>query len=371
MAVIKDPASLDPNTPPPQLTPKNFVKEVVFDPGIVFSVADVLLFAKTNPVGFIACLGATGIAATLKTLHLAQPKALASFPKIAGIAADSRTPLRASGLALLVVGGASITTGAFLPATAGFLLAVGNFRLAQSISDAMDAHKAAKLRKEQGIEEPVAVKKPATLQRMATLAVTRPDLYINAGFACAGLMAGGAALWVLPVVAVSFGVSIKNILQNKPEYIGHPKALTAAAGFSFAGIGFAESHGLIATAHTINATILADAERRVTPGGLKAIVKNTQDLIWKTVTFDWKQKPVTGDTSAHIPIPFTDHDLGEDIPHPVLSQPTQLTDSFTQKAAAADKPATAPVPEPTAANLNIKPQAGQPPVPGSSRRLRV
>ena len=121
---------------PQKMTPKVFVKDVALDPGIVYSVADALLFAKTNPVGFIACLGATGAAVALKTLGLTQPKYLTKYPKLTSIALDSRTPLRCSGLALLVVGGAAVATGAALPAATGFLLAIGNFRLAQSISDA-------------------------------------------------------------------------------------------------------------------------------------------------------------------------------------------------------------------------------------------
>ena len=175
-------------------------------------------------------------------------------------------------MALLVVGGASVITGAVLPAVSGFLLAVGNFRLAQSISDANEAKKAAALRKEQGIEEPeeeVAPQKKSFIKRLAhigELAVKRPDLYINAGFAAAGLMAGGAALFVLPIVAISFGVSMRNILKEEAEHRGHPKAITAGAAYTFAGIGALEGHGLIAIAHAINASVLADAERRVTPG---------------------------------------------------------------------------------------------------------
>lgn len=306
-------------------------------PGIVYSVADALLFAKTNPVGFIACLSATGVAVTLKTLGLTQPKYLTKYPKMTSIALDSRTPLRCSGLALLVVGGAAVVSGAALPAATGFLLAVGNFRLAQSISDAMEAKREAAERKELGIEAPAdeapAPKKQNILRRlmhMGELAVKRPDLYINAGFAGAGLMAGGAALFVLPIVAISFGVSIRNILKEDPEHRGHPKAITAGAAYTFAGIGAVEGHGLIALAHAINASVLADAERRVTPGGIPAIIKDTKYGIMKLLRLDRKKEVVD---DGPIPIPFSEHDLGEDATPSLLTEPSKLGETFTKNAA--------------------------------------
>lgn len=328
MAVLSQPTSPE-NL---KLTPRTFVKDVALDPGIVFGVADVLMFAKTNPVGFIACLGATGVSVGLKTLHLAQPKFLKNYTQIADIAGDSRTALRASGLALLVVAGAAVTGGTALPATASFLLAVGNFRLAQSLSDAMEANRIAKetdaahkKQLEQGIAAVVQTPAPAApvakagwtekAKTIAVLSVKRPDLYINGGFACAGLMAGGASLFVLPVVALAFGISMRNIVRNAEEHLGHPKLMTAGAGFSFAGIGVTEGHGLIAAAHAINATIMADAERRVTPGGWRAIAENIRGGLAKVLRLDKPQAPEPVDHP--IPVPFDAHDLGEDIPHPL------------------------------------------------------
>lgn len=328
MAVLSQPTSPE-NL---KLTPRTFVKDVALDPGIVFGVADVLMFAKTNPVGFIACLGATGVSVGLKTLHLAQPKFLKNYTQIADIAGDSRTALRASGLALLVVAGAAVTGGTALPATASFLLAVGNFRLAQSLSDAMEANRIAKEKEaahkkqlEQGIAAAVQTPAPAApavkagwvekAKTIAVLSVKRPDLYINGGFACAGLMAGGASLFVLPVVALAFGISMRNIVRNAEEHLGHPKLMTAGAGFSFAAIGVGEGHGLIAAAHAINATIMADAERRVTPGGWRAIAENIRGGLAKVLRLDKPQAPEPVDHP--IPVPFDAHDLGENIPHPL------------------------------------------------------
>ncbi|HRI75859.1 MAG TPA: hypothetical protein PLX33_02615 [Alphaproteobacteria bacterium] len=377
MAVLSQPTSPE-NL---KLTPRTFVKDVVLDPGIVFGVADVLMFAKTNPVGFIACLGATGVSVGLKTLHLAQPKFLKNYTRVADIAGDSRTALRASGLALLVVAGTAVSGGTALPATASFLLAVGNFRLAQSLSDAMEANRIAKEKeaaRQKQLENggiviefspaPAPAAKQGWLEKtkqIAVLSVKRPDLYINAGFACAGLMAGGASLFVLPLVAIAFTVSMKNIIQNKAEHQGHPKLMTAGAGFSFTGIGVAEGHGLIAAAHAINATIMADAERRVTPGGWRAIAENIRSGIAKALRLDKPQKPEPVDHP--IPVPFDAHDLGEDKPHP-LPEPGKLKQHFNipvpehkpeAKPAAAqnDNAATLPVPD----NDNAAPRAQIPP----------
>jgi hypothetical protein len=316
---------------PKRLTPRSFVKSVALDPGIVFSVADVLLFAKTNPVGFIACLGATGVSVGLKTLHLAQPKFLKNYTRLAEIAGDSRTALRVSGLALLTVCGASLVTGAALPAAAGFFLAVGNFRLAQSLSDAMDARKLVQkreLEKKAALESgaPVAEDAPEAVPavkmnwhrktaQIATLSVKRPDLYINAGFACAGLMAGGAAFLVLPFVAVSFGFSMRNIVRALPEHNGHPKLMSAGASAGFAGIGSMEGQGMIAVAHLLNMAVMADAERQVTPGGWRQIGENIRRGMARLLRLDKPQRPEP--VERPIPVPFDARDLGEDAPKPL------------------------------------------------------
>src|SRR5262245_54803773 len=104
--------------------PGAMIKGVIIDPGIVYTSADVLLFAGANTVGLTAMLAATGLAASLKALSIIQPKFLDKYPKISKVAFDDRTPLRAGGMALLVVGGAAISTGAFLPAAASLLFAV-------------------------------------------------------------------------------------------------------------------------------------------------------------------------------------------------------------------------------------------------------
>jgi hypothetical protein len=350
-----------PSPAPARLTPRSFVKDVALDPGIVFGVADVLLFAKTNPVGFIACLSATGISVGLKSLHLAQPKFLQNYTRLAEIAGDSRTALRVSGLALLTVCGASIAGGALLPAATGFLLAIGNFRLAQSLSDAQAARqkerdKEAALAAGGTISANAPAAVPAAPLRwhqkavqIGTLSVRRPDLYINAGFAGAGLMAGGAALFVLPVVAVSFVVSMRNIVRALPEHNGHPKLMSAGASAGFAGIGTLESQGLIAAAHMLNMAVMADAEKQVTPGGWRQVGENVRNGIARLLRLDRPEKPEPADHP--IPLPFNAHDLGEDIP-PSLPENGRLKQHFNVPL-----PEHHPEPVPVAA-LGDAPAAG-------------
>lgn len=267
MAVILQEREID--TPPPRGIAAPFIvtKRIVTDPGIIYTASDALLFATTNVVGFIACLGAVGVAAALKAADIMKPGFLTKHPKIAAVAYDDRTPLRAGAMALLVVGGAALATGAWLPAAASFFLGAANIAMANSISKQDHSKPGA---------DPAKKEKPG----IGALLFKRPDLYLNIGFALAGLMAGGASLYVLPLVAVAFGVGMNNVIKGKPEHEGHPKMITSMAAFAFAGIGFATGHGLIAVAHLINAAVIAEFERRVTPGGsmLKVLRESTLTL---------------------------------------------------------------------------------------------
>lgn len=242
--------------PPPRGIAAPFIvaKRIVTDPGIIYTASDALLFATTNVVGFIACLGAVGVAAALKAADVMKPGFLEKHPRIKAVAYDDRTPLRAGAMALLVVGGAALMAGAWLPAAASFFLGAANIAMANSISRQDHSKPGA---------DPARKDKPG----IGALLFKRPDLYLNIGFALAGLMAGGASLYILPLVAVAFGVGMNNVIKGRPEHEGHPKMITSMAAFAFAGIGFATGHGLIAVAHLINAAVIAEFERRVTPGG--------------------------------------------------------------------------------------------------------
>lgn len=278
MAVIQQSEETEAEKPKGFWAPFAITKKVVTDPGIIYTGADALLFATTNTVGFVACLGAVGVAATLKALTVTRPSFLSRHENIARIAYDDRTPLRAGALALLVVGGAAFSGGAFLPAAASFFLAAANFAMAESITRQDHSRPAAG-----GTKEKAA---PST----AELLFKRPDLYLNAGFACAGLMAGGAALVIIPVVATAFGLGLRNVMQGRPEHEGHPKMITAGAALAFAGIGFANNHGLIAAAHAVNAAVLVEFERRVTPGGMIRIAKDMAIASARMVGWDRKKE---------------------------------------------------------------------------------
>lgn len=342
--------------------PGALTKHVVLDPGIAYTTADVLMFAGTNPVGLGAMLTATGIAATLKTAAVLQPTWLDKHPRFKQFVFDDRTPLRAGSLALLVVAGASVASGAWLPAAASFLFAAANFTLAESISKKHIADEKDKA--------PAVPKKG--IARAADIVVTmfkRPDIYLNAGFALAGLMAGGAALFILPVVAVAFALGVKNSIQNRPEYQGHPKLITAGAAGVFAGIGHANGHGLIAGAHLLNAVVLAEMERRITPGGAKQIFKNVLTAPLKLFGYGkdkpavvTEQKPVAVPVVTAAPLPLTASNSNVHIPAPEV-KPADLDKVDLQQVFALKAKITPPTP----ANENQQPaaEAIQPPEHGN------
>ncbi len=345
--------------------PGAITKHVVLDPGIAYTTADVLMFAGTNPVGLGAMLTATGIAATLKTAAVLQPSWLDKHPRFKEFVFDDRTPLRAGALALLVVAGATVASGAWLPAAASFLFAAANFTLAESISKKHIADVK---------DKPAAVPKKG-IARAAEIVATifkRPDIYLNAGFALAGLMAGGAALFILPVVAVAFVIGVKNSIQNRPEHEGHPKLLTGGAAAAFAGIGQANGHGLIAGAHLLNAVVLAEMERRITPGGAKQIFKNVLTaplkLPLKLLGFGKdkavvvEQKPGVTPVVTATPLPVVAVNSNLRIPGPEV-KPADLDKVDLQQVFALKAKITPPTP----ANENLQPaaEAIQPPEHGN------
>lgn len=324
--------------------PGAMIQGVVLDPGIVYTSADVLMFSATNTVGLVATISATGIAATLRALSIVQPKFLEKYPQTTKIAFDDRTPLRAGGLALLVVGGAAVTTGAFLPAAASFLFAIANFRLAESISKKAD-------NRAQVDPKPRLVK-PSGAELTAVF-IKRPELYLNAGFACAGLMSGGASLFILPVVAAAFGVGMRNALQEKPEHAGHPKIITASAAAVFSAIGYANGHGLIAAAHAINAATLIEMERRVTPGGMMQIIRDMAGSVAGLMPFG--KKPAAAPKPRPAPEPV--------VPASQQAIAPRLTYTF-KEFAAPQAPANGNDPAPIASALpDVKPLVRQKPAP--------
>lgn len=214
---------------------KHILKEVVMDPGIGFSVRNVLLFAAGyNLLGLYSCLAAAVAAVAIKVFSITRPKGLPA------ILLDKRMTLWIISAALFLTAAGAFVKGAMLPAFAGGLFAAGNIRIAESLSG-------------RGKES----------KDILELLFKRPDIYINAGTALACLMAGNAALWVLPLVIFSTGVMLFNAWHKKPEYAGYPKTVIAASTFVSALIAFANAHILIGISHLMGAAILFNVERRL------------------------------------------------------------------------------------------------------------
>lgn len=225
------------------------IREVITDPGVGYSVVNSILFASSaNAWGLGACLVATGVAVISKILSLQKNS---TVPRVF---LDGRTPLRVSSLALLLVGGMALFNGDMLPAVTSAFFAAANFRIAESI-----------LRAEQ---------KQRDHRKLAKVIFQRPDFYINAGFACAGLMAGGSAFWVFPVVAASLWIATRSVLQGKPEHTGHPKVVSAGAALIFSAIGFTSGNFWPAVSHILSALVLLNIESRVTPGGFRQVLRD-------------------------------------------------------------------------------------------------
>ncbi|TNE29997.1 MAG: hypothetical protein EP349_05875 [Alphaproteobacteria bacterium] len=269
-------------------------QEVVTDPGVGFGVRNALLFAaNANAVGLGATLIAASIATITKTLSVMQPEFLKKRPNLDRITRDSRTPLQAIALSLLVVGVTSLAMGAFLPAATSLLFAVANFNSAESIAARMRAEKFPDKKTDHG----------KGFKKFMNLTFKRPDLYINVGTALSGLMAGGAAWIAFPAIALAFGISMYNAMNNKQECNGHPKIISAMATTVFAGIGFATGNFLPAISHLIGAGVLVNIESRVTPGGIRQVLKDIGNGIKSAVTPKKQALP-----SATIPAPKMSQD---------------------------------------------------------------
>jgi len=208
--------------------PVSIMTEVVMDPGVGFSVRNVLLFAAgDNLLGIYSCLAAAAAAGAIK---ISSVTGLRRF--------DRRLTLRIISAALLLTAAGALLNGAFLPALASALFAAGNIRIAESISG-----------------------KAAGDINIFRLIFKRPDIYINGGTALACLMAGKAALWILPLVVFSTGIMLRNAWREKPEYAGRPKTVIAVATLVSAVIAFLNANVLIGISHVMGAAILFNVER--------------------------------------------------------------------------------------------------------------
>lgn len=325
MAVLSGPKLSIP-CPEGRQIPGALVQHVALDPGIAYTVADALLFLGTNLVGAVAMVGAVAVATGAKALSVLQPSFLDKRPKLKELINDDRLPLRAGGLAMLVVTGATFAMGAWLPAAASAFFAIANFGLAESVSK---SH----IEKERHDVEEHKLENLGFAQKAAML-LKRPDIYLNIGFGLAGLMAGGASMVILPLVAGAFWMSAKNTFAGKPEYAGHPKLLTGAAAVLFAGVGVMTGHGLIAAAHLLNGLALGEMERRMTPGGLPQIMKD----IGGSIAGLFGRKPKEAAVPAPAPTPVS--------AFPKAGGKPALQDTFSIKSVPLPQPKKQPEPEP-------------------------
>jgi hypothetical protein len=246
-------------------------RAVLTDIGVDFNIADTILFAaSTNALGMGACLTALGVSALSKMLSVSQTGFAANYPRLAQIILDSKTPLLTNAAAMLTLGAVALVKGDWIPALSGFIFAVGDLRLAQSLeSAALEKSSLSARSAENGGDHPQSV-----FKRALSLLVRRSDIYFSAGFAISGLMAGGAAVWAMPVIAVATGIALRNAVQNKPEYAGHPKIISALARSVTVAAGIAGGNWLPTIAYVIYAVLLVDVECKITPGGGRQILRD-------------------------------------------------------------------------------------------------
>lgn len=271
------------NTQP--LSAKATAKKVLSDPATGWGIVDTLLFMGPNPIGAGICLVSTAVVSAVKATALRQPAFLKKFPKFQEKISDPKITLNIGGTALMLVaavglasvltGPAAITLTLLYPSIASVLYGVAKYRIAVSIANAQKQQAAKAAGEAPPAPSPVTEK--LTFKKVLTTMVKSPDLYLNAGAAFAGLMSGGLALLCLPVVAVAYGISLRNILLKKPEHTGHPKAISAVARLLFGIIGFQNGHSLIGAAQCLNTAILANVEANITPGGAKQIWRDMKD----------------------------------------------------------------------------------------------
>lgn len=247
------------------------LKEVLTDIGVDFNIADTILFAAgTNVLGMTACLTALGVSALSKMLSVSRTGFAVNYPRLAQIILDSKTPLLTNVAAMVTLGAVALAKGDWIPALSGFVFAVGDLRLAQSLESAALDKKNGAARSDNNGENGTQ----SIFRRSLSLLVKRSDIYFSAGFAISGLMAGGAAIWAMPVIAVATAVALKNAVQNKPEYAGHPKIISALARSVTVGAGIAAGNWLPTIAYIIYAVLLVDVECKITPGGGRQILRD-------------------------------------------------------------------------------------------------
>jgi len=261
------------------------LKEVLIDPGVDYNVGAMILFAAyTNVIGFIACSIALGISIVSKVLALSDTGFAKKYPRFCKILLDPKTPLLTNAAALAIISAVAFINEAWLPAASSFLWAVGDIRIAQSIEKANhDNEKKASLYGEYNEKQ-----EQIQLKRTLALIFKRGDIYINGAACLSGLLAGGWAVLSIPILTLATAISLKNAIQNKPEYAGHPKIISAFAKSITTTVGIISGNWLPAIAFAIFAGIFVNVECKITPGGGRQILRDIKggfaNLIYRKKT---------------------------------------------------------------------------------------
>ncbi len=255
-------------------------KETLIDPGVGFGLVNVCFFFGGNPVGVVACAGAAGLIAIGKILQAVNPPFMQKNIGLTRIIKDNKTPLRLLGLALLTVLGATLVQNAtdlwtisssvsefiskgwittILPAVASAAFATADFRLAATTSAGPET------------KTESAVMTPKRIMKLIAL---RPETYISIGSLAIGLVSGGAALLAAPLIMTGFAMTLKNVLQNRPAYTGHPNAHFAGMTGILSAVAFAVGNPLIGLGYLLNSAYLVRIESMTTPGGFRQVMED-------------------------------------------------------------------------------------------------
>ncbi|MFH1159070.1 MAG: hypothetical protein V1721_09385 [Pseudomonadota bacterium] len=244
-------------------------KEVLTDQGVNYNAADTLLFAaSTNLWGIAMCLTALGVSALSKGLAVSDTNIVKKDSWLGKTLLDPKTPLMTNAATLAVIGAVAVASGSWIPAAVSLLWIITDYRLAQSIENA-------KREKEKTAQNGEKQEKPG-FRRTLSLLFKRPDMYLYGGNAVAGLLAGGAAIWMFPVIAFAGAIAFKNAVQNKPEHKWHPKIVFAIVDAGIAGIGIASGNWLPALAHVMYGGVMLKTECDITPGGGRQILRDVK-----------------------------------------------------------------------------------------------
>lgn len=260
------------------------LRELILDPGFGFAVSCTLIFVPTSLLGLAACIAASTAIAVIKALRVAQPLFLQRDTLFARLIKDDRIPLQLIGAALLIVTAATLVQNTasllavsndiqefvvqgwystLLPAIASTAYAVADFRFAAAISENLNPSR-------QQDSHP-----PQTILR---LIIYRPETYVAIASISTGLMTGGISLIGLPFAFSGYTIILRNILQKRPPYTGHPNLYFAVMMALLSGIAFSSDNILLGLANLLSAIYLTRIAVLMTPGGFYRILHDIKSV---------------------------------------------------------------------------------------------